>query len=72
MVENTGAADVRFTSGEIAELNAAVRARDQGPAPARYGSAALGPRSAAEEMAVLTSASSPFEAMYWKENGAYQ
>jgi aryl-alcohol dehydrogenase-like predicted oxidoreductase len=26
MVENTGAADVRFTSGEIAELNAAVRA----------------------------------------------
>lgn len=26
MVENTGAADVRFTSDEIAELNAAVRA----------------------------------------------
>jgi aryl-alcohol dehydrogenase-like predicted oxidoreductase len=26
MVENTGAANVRFTSGEIAELNAAVRA----------------------------------------------
>jgi aryl-alcohol dehydrogenase-like predicted oxidoreductase len=26
MVENTGAADVRFTSGELAELNVAVRA----------------------------------------------
>ena len=26
MVENTGAADVRFTSGEITELNTAVRA----------------------------------------------
>ena len=28
MVENTGAADVRFTPGELAELNAAVRAID--------------------------------------------
>ena len=28
MIENTGAADVRFTPGELAELNAAVRAID--------------------------------------------
>ena len=26
MVENVGAADVRFTAGELSELNAAVRA----------------------------------------------
>ena len=73
MVENTGAADVRFTSGEIAELNAAGRAIEI--KRQRLPDAILplsGPRSAPAEIAALKNASSPSEAMYWTENGAYR